>query len=129
MSETQNTATTANAPETKFCKECGEKIAKKAVVCPKCGCQVENTASAAPQIVIENQNQNVQSQNAVPVGKEKNKWTALLLLLFFGAVGGHKFYEGKVGMGVLYIFTLGLLGVGVIVDFFTLLFKPTHYYV
>lgn len=129
MSETQNTTAATNGQETKFCKECGEKIAKKAVVCPKCGCQVENTASAAPQIVIENQNQNVQSQNAVPVGKEKNKWAALLLLLFFGAVGGHKFYEGKVGMGVLYIFTLGLLGVGVIVDFFTLLFKPTHYYV
>ena len=129
MSETQNTTAATNGQETKFCKECGEKIAKKAVVCPKCGCQVENTASAAPQIVIENQNQNVQSQNAVPVGKEKNKWVALLLLLFFGAVGGHKFYEGKIGMGVLYIFTLGLLGVGVIVDFFTLLFKPTHYYV
>ncbi len=129
MSETQNTTAATNGQETKFCKECGEKIAKKAVVCPKCGCQVENTASAAPQIVIENQNQNVQSQNAVPVGKEKNKWVALLLLLFFGAVGGHKFYEEKVGMGVLYIFTLGLLGVGVIVDFFTLLFKPTHYYV
>ena len=129
MSETQNTTAATNGQETKFCKECGEKIAKKAVVCPKCGCQVENTASAAPQIVIENQNQNVQSQNAVPVGKEKNKWVVLLLLLFFGAVGGHKFYEGKVGMGVLYIFTLGLLGVGVIVDFFTLLFKPTHYYV
>ena len=129
MSETQNTTAATNGQETKFCKECGEKIAKKAVVCPKCGCQVENTASAAPQIVIENQNQNVQSQNAVPVGKEKNKWVALLLLLFFGAVGGHNFYEGKVGMGVLYIFTLGLLGVGVIVDFFTLLFKPTHYYV
>ena len=129
MSETQNTTAATNGQETKFCKECGEKIAKKAVVCPKCRCQVENTASAAPQIVIENQNQNVQSQNAVPVGKEKNKWVALLLLLFFGAVGGHKFYEGKVGMGVLYIFTLGLLGVGVIVDFFTLLFKPTHYYV
>ena len=129
MSETQNTTAATNGQETKFCKECGEKIAKKAVVCPKCGCQVENTASAAPQRVIENQYQNVQSQNAVPVGKEKNKWVALLLLLFFGAVGGHKFYEGKVGMGVLYIFTLGLLGVGVIVDFFTLLFKPTHYYV
>ena len=129
MSETQNTTAATNGQETKFCKECGEKIAKKAVVCPKCGCQVENTASAAPQIVIENQNQNVQSQNAVPVGKEKNKWVVLLLLLFFGAVGGHKFYEGKVGIGVLYIFTLGLLGVGVIVDFFTLLFKPTHYYV
>ena len=23
--------------ETKFCKECGQKIAKKAVICPHCG--------------------------------------------------------------------------------------------
>ena len=127
MSETQNTTTSTNERETKFCKECGEKIAKKAVVCPKCGCQVEDTA--APQIVINNSNQNVQAHGTTPTGKEKNKWIALLLWFFFGVVGGHKFYEGKIGMGILYIFTLGLFGIGLIVDFFTLIFKPTHYYV
>lgn len=26
---------------TKFCKHCGGKIAEKAVICPLCGCQVE----------------------------------------------------------------------------------------
>ena len=26
--------------------------------------------------------------------------------------GAHKFYEGKIGMGVLYIFTGGLFGIG-----------------
>ncbi|MFR8462077.1 MAG: TM2 domain-containing protein [Ruthenibacterium lactatiformans] len=33
-----------------------------------------------------------------------------------GYFGAHKFYEGKVGMGVLYLFTLGLFGIGWFVD-------------
>ena len=84
-------------------------------------------STAAPQVVINNQNQNVQSQQTQ--GNVKNKWVALLLWFLLGLVGGHKFYEGKVGMGILYIFTGRLFGIGMIVDFITLLFKPTHYYV
>ena len=61
--------------------------------------------------------------------RAKNKYIALLLCIFLGFVGGHKFYEGKIGMGILYIFTGGLFMIGVIVDFLTLLFKPTTYYV
>lgn len=45
---------------------------------------------------------------------------AYLLLILLGALGGHQFYLGKVGRGVLYALTLGLLGVGVIIDLFTL---------
>ncbi|MBE6546942.1 MAG: NINE protein [Ruminococcaceae bacterium] len=125
---------TNTAQETKFCKECGQKIAKKAVICPHCGCQVEamEKENTTPQIVINNSNQN-QNQNVnanpVPDGRARSKWVALLLCWFLGFVGGHKFYEGKTGMGVLYIFTFGLLGIGVIVDFIALLFKPNPYYV
>jgi TM2 domain-containing membrane protein YozV len=61
--------------------------------------------------------------------KEKNKWVAVLLCFFLGVVGGHKFYEGKIGMGVLYLLTAGLLGIGVIVDLIALVFKPNPYYV
>jgi len=46
--------------------------------------------------------------------------TAYLLLIFFGIIGAHKFYLNRPGIGVLYIFTLGLLLVGVIYDLFTL---------
>ena len=62
------------------------------------------------------------------MGPPRNKWVALLLCLFFGFLGAHKFYEGKAGMGVIYIFTGGLCGFGVIIDFIVLLFKPTRYY-
>ncbi len=61
--------------------------------------------------------------------KPKSKWVALLLCFFFGILGAHKFYEEKTGMGILYLFTAGLFGIGVIVDFIVLLFKPTEYIV
>ena len=57
----------------------------------------------------------------------KNKWVALLLCFFLGFLGAHKFYEGKILFGLIYLFTGGLLGIGVIVDFIILLLKPNPY--
>ena len=45
---------------------------------------------------------------------------AYLFLIFLGAIGAHQFYLGKTGRGLLYLFTLGILGVGIIIDLFTL---------
>ena len=39
-----------------------------------------------------------------------------LITLFFGWSGAHKFMESKIGVGILYLFTFGLFGVGWIVD-------------
>lgn len=50
----------------------------------------------------------------------KSKTTAYLLWFFFGLIGIHKFYLGKTGMGILYIFTAGLFSIGWIVDLFIL---------
>lgn len=61
--------------------------------------------------------------------KAKNKWVAILLCVFLGGLGIHKFYEEKMGMGVLYLLTGGVFGIGVIVDLFKLLFKTNPYYV
>ena len=119
--------------ETKFCKECGQKIAKKAVICPHCGCQVEETKTeSTPQIVINNSNQNQNTNvNAVgmPYARPRNKWVALFLCIFLGYIGGHKFYEGKGGLGIVYAFTFGFFFVGIFLDFFSLLSKPNPYYV
>ncbi|MBQ5347827.1 MAG: TM2 domain-containing protein [Ruminococcus sp.] len=57
----------------------------------------------------------------------KSKWVSLLLCFFFGIVGAHKFYEGKILLGIVYIFTLGIFGIGVLIDFIRLLFKPNPY--
>lgn len=128
---------TTQEVKTKFCKHCGGKIPEDAVLCTHCGRQVEEIKSQSqqPSIVINNDNNNVNSntnvnQNAMAgYARPKNKWVALLLCLFLGFVGGHKFYEGKAGMGVLYIFTAGLFGIGVIIDFITILFRPNPYFV
>lgn len=58
----------------------------------------------------------------------KKKWVSFFLCLFFGYFGVHKFYEGKVLLGIVYIFTAGLFGIGIIVDLISLLFKPNPYY-
>lgn len=47
---------------------------------------------------------------------EKNKWVAFFLCLFLGFLGAHRFYEGKIVTGILYLCTLGLCGIGVLVD-------------
>ncbi len=126
------------AERTKFCKHCGQKINEAAVICPHCGCQVENleqaTGAAQPNIVINNANSNVNhntniNNNGRGYGRPKNKWTAFLLCLFLGYFGAHKFYEGKIGMGILYLFTAGLCGIGWFIDLVALLLKPNPYYV
>ena len=52
-------------------------------------------------------------------GQEKT--IALVLLLFLGALGAHKFYLGQTGKGILYLFTGGLCGIGLIIDLIKLL--------
>lgn len=39
---------------------------------------------------------------------EKDWVTTLLLCLFTGGIGGHNFYVGKTGKGILYLFTVRL---------------------
>lgn len=51
---------------------------------------------------------------------KKSVGTAYLLwcLCFVGICGGQRFYAGKVGSGLLYLFTLGWLGIGQFIDLF-----------
>jgi TM2 domain-containing membrane protein YozV len=45
---------------------------------------------------------------------------AWILLTFLGVFGIHRFYLGKWGTGILYLLTVGLFGIGLIYDFWTL---------
>ena len=117
---------------TKFCKHCGAKIAFDAVVCTACGRQVEDIkieSQQQPTIVINNANTNTNINGKFRGGRAKNKWVSILLCLFLGYLGAHKFYEGRIGTGILYLFTGGLFVIGVLIDFLALLGKPNPYYV
>ncbi len=59
---------------------------------------------------------------------KRNKWIALFLCFCFGYLGAHKFYEKKNFWGILYLFTAGLGGIGVFVDFIKILLKREEYY-
>ena len=52
---------------------------------------------------------------------EKSKGTAAVLCFFLGVLGIHRFYVGKIGTGILWLCTLGLFGIGEIVDFIMIL--------
>jgi TM2 domain-containing membrane protein YozV len=50
----------------------------------------------------------------------KSKGTAYLLWLFLGVFSAHRFYLGQIGIGILYLLTFQLFGIGWIIDFFIL---------
>lgn len=119
----------------KFCQHCGEQIDKDCVICPKCGKQVQDLKQP-DNIIINNSASSSASSSAQATASAryraavpKNKWVALMLCIFLGWMGAHKFYEGKAGMGILYLFTGGLFGIGWFIDIISLIFKPNPYYV
>lgn len=77
------------AIDEKFCVECGAVIKSKAEICPKCG--VRQTSQST-------------SINLGPVAQNgKSRIAAALFAFFLGGFGGHKFYLGQVGMGIVYL--------------------------
>ena len=52
---------------------------------------------------------------------EKSKFSCFFFALLYGFLGGHRFYVGKVGSAILYLFTFGFFGIGVFVDIIKIL--------
>lgn len=111
------------------CSSCGGPIEQGK--CSYCGATYASIPATAPEQetvtrrttttthVVVNQGTPVYTgQNDPPL---KNRWTAFFLCLFLGYFGAHNFYAGKIGMGFLYLFTAGLLGIGWIVDIIRIL--------
>lgn len=124
------------------CPSCGADVTPGAAFCPNCGAELPKTpqqaqqaakAAPAPQpqpaqqptIVINNSNTNTNTNKASGVDmmtSPKSRWLALALCFFFGGLGVHRFYVGKIGSGILYLCTCGLFGIGWVIDFFKILF-------
>jgi hypothetical protein len=51
----------------------------------------------------------------------RSQLVALLLCIFVGGLGIHRFYLGYTGLGILYLFTAGLFGIGWFIDLIRLI--------
>ena len=78
----------------RYCSACGRQVHQSATACPGCGALQRPEGTSETKIL-----------------------PAFLLCMFFGCFGFHRFYVGKIGTGVLQLFTLGGLGVWALVDF------------
>ena len=63
-----------------------------------------------------NINININQPNLVADTKTINGIAYFLITWFLGWLGVHRFMRGQIGMGVLYIFTIGLFGIGMTID-------------
>ncbi|WP_026669229.1 TM2 domain-containing protein [Butyrivibrio sp. AE3006] len=84
------------------CRFCGEKLATQQ---PSQVVQMQpQTSTVQPQVIIQQAApQQVYVSGINPSWPIKSKIAAGLLAIFFGGIGIHKFYLGKIGMGILYL--------------------------
>lgn len=97
------------------CPQCGAPIDPNATECKYCGEKLvhqqvsQSQPQPQPTYIVEQRPipQPQTGQNYVsaisPAWPIKNKTTAGLLAIFLGGFGIHKFYLGKIGMGILYL--------------------------
>ena len=70
----------------------------------------------------QNEKKSIKKMKSSSQGEGDKSWVVALILCFFiGVLGIHRFYLGYTGLGVLYLLTGGLCGIGVLVDFIMLL--------
>ena len=119
-SESNSIYTSPDREILKVCPKCGEKMPSDAFYCLNCGTTFNEQ---------QDDFSDIQNRVKKQFGTWKNKWKALLLCIFFGWMGAHKYYERKIWMGIIYTFTLGLFFIGWIVDIVILAFKPNPYMV
>lgn len=99
------------------CDYCGYEGAAQQVA----GSYPQMQSAPPQQIVINNvaQNQAVaNANNGIPMMlySQKSKMTALLLCIFLGGFGIHRFYVGKIVSGIIWLLSFGLFGIGWLVD-------------
>ncbi len=111
-----------------FCKECLVEVKGRMYCKDDLGNVLDeakqSSAAAVPTINISNSNEsantnvNANVNGGLGLPPRKSKMVALILCIlgFFGLAGLHRMYVGKVGSGVIHLFTYGICAVGTVID-------------
>jgi ribosomal protein L37E len=108
------------------CKHCGDdnfkKLDNNSYECKSCGfiirkkfAQIKNEESKSVN-VIENNESNEENKSVQTTTTDNFSLVKLLLCIFLGQYGVHRFMEGKIATGFIFLFTYGLCGIGCIYD-------------
>lgn len=101
------------------CESCGAKRYEKTddgYKCEYCGNVQEVITTSKPEVKEPESNNNNKTQTVQLDAKQKSILVRLLICIFAGYFGVHKFFEGKIFVGIIYAITGGLFGVGVFID-------------
>lgn len=105
--------------EGNFCPNCGTSVVQQRQTQSSAQYQAQNVQQP-PTIIINNANTNTNMNSNYGGGfssiSVKSRWLAFFLCLFVGIFGIHRFYVGKVGTGIIWLFTGGALGIGWVID-------------
>ncbi len=114
----------------RFCPQCGLQADAEAHTCPDCGTRFYSNAcpncgyapfrSGRAQPQWETVRTEYTARGGA-VSSDKSRTVALILEVVLGIYGAHRFYVGKIGSGILYLFTAGLFGIGWLVDLIAIL--------
>ncbi len=116
-----------------FCQECLVEVKGRMYCKADLGNVLDEAKQSSqgsqPTINITNTNDsvNTNTNNNANTGfmgmPRKNRLLALILCVlgFFGIAGIHRMYVGKVGSGVLYLFTFGFFFIGTVLDLISIL--------
>lgn len=105
-----------------ICPQCREVMPADAVYCLNCGYRFNN---AEPAVDFDAISKSIR-KNAKLGSDRRKKWIAMLLCIFFGWLGAHRFYEGKIVSGVVWLFTFGCVGAGWLFDIFYTAMTPSY---